>query len=71
MGVRTLRPLMQRLMAEGLSPDTPAAIVERASTPGERHVLSTVAGLPDAVDAADVQAPALLIIGAVLKPEIR
>ena len=69
MGVRTLQPLADRLILEGLAPDTPAAIVERVGSPGERRILSTVAGLPAAAAQAAIKAPALVIIGWTLVPE--
>ena len=49
------------VIACGRDPATPAVVVENASLPAERHVLTTLAGL--AAACADVHAPAVLIIG--------
>ncbi len=67
MGVRTLPALVERLMREGMAADTPAAIVERASWPGERAIMTTLGALPRVATDAGVGAPALVIIGAVLQ----
>ena len=67
MGVRTLRVLADRLIAEGLPPDTPAAIVERVTWPDERHLVSTIDLLPQAAADAGIGAPALVMIGSILR----
>jgi len=67
MGVRTLQALADRLCAEGLDPDTPAVIIERASWPEERHIRSTIAKLPQAAEAAAIQSPSLVMIGHALR----
>ena len=76
MGVGTLKPLSEKLIAEGLRPDTPAIVVERVTSFDERHILSTIAELPAAAIAAGIRAPAIIIIGAVLtanseEPQLR
>lgn len=74
MGVRTLREFCARLIREGLAADTPAAFVERASLADRRHVIGTLATLPDLVAATNSRGPALTIIGNVVRerdgPEI-
>ncbi len=66
MGLKTLAPLMARLIAEGLPPDTPATLVERVSWPGERHLAGTIATLPGLIAAAKPTAPCLVLIGAAI-----
>jgi uroporphyrin-III C-methyltransferase len=63
MGVTTAALLAQRLAAAGRAPSTPALIVENASRPDERRVLTTLTELPKA--AAGLDGPALLVIGEV------
>jgi len=63
MGVSTAPAIAQRLTGAGRAPQTPALIVENASRPDERRLLTTLAGLPEA--AAGVAGPAVLIIGEV------
>ena len=66
MGVATLPTLCAQLAAHGLPPDTPAAIVERASLPGQRTLTGTVASLPALAARHGVKAPALVIVGGVV-----
>ena len=66
MGLKTLPPLVARLLAEGLAPDTPAVIVERASWESERRVAATLATLPDAAASAGLVGPCLVLIGRAL-----
>jgi uroporphyrin-III C-methyltransferase len=61
MGVSTAAAIAARLMDAGRNGSTPALIVEDASLPSERRVVTTLAGLADA--AAAVSGPALLIVG--------
>jgi uroporphyrin-III C-methyltransferase len=48
MGLNTLPALLQRLKAAGLSPDTPAAAVERGTTIHQRAVYATLGELTKA-----------------------
>jgi uroporphyrin-III C-methyltransferase / precorrin-2 dehydrogenase / sirohydrochlorin ferrochelatase len=66
MGVATLAPLCAGLAAHGLDPATPAALIERGTTRGQRVIASTVAGLAEAAAAACVAPPSLVIIGRVV-----
>ncbi|MFO0926629.1 MAG: uroporphyrinogen-III C-methyltransferase [Gemmataceae bacterium] len=66
MGVSRVAPIVQALTAHGLAGDTPAAVVERASTPAQRTVTATLAALPAVVEREGVRAPALLLIGPVV-----
>jgi uroporphyrin-III C-methyltransferase len=63
MGLSTAPMIAARLMAAGRAGSTPVVVVENASRAEERRVLTTLAGLPDAVRALD--GPAMLIIGEV------
>jgi uroporphyrin-III C-methyltransferase len=66
MGVGTLPRISAQLVAHGLPADTPAAIVERATLPGERCLCGTLASLPSLAAAHAVRPPALIIIGQVV-----
>lgn len=63
MGVRHTREIGETLVAAGRSPDGPAVAVQDATWPTQRSVIATVATLADAVAAADLRAPGLLIYG--------
>jgi uroporphyrin-III C-methyltransferase / precorrin-2 dehydrogenase / sirohydrochlorin ferrochelatase len=63
MGVTALPAVVDKLLEAGMPPDTPAAMVERGTTAGQRHVVSTLADLPGAVEREGIGPPALFAIG--------
>ena len=67
MGLKTLPALSARLIAEGLPPTTPAALIERVSWEGERRIEGTIADLPVRVAALSLVGPCMLLIGASLR----
>jgi uroporphyrin-III C-methyltransferase / precorrin-2 dehydrogenase / sirohydrochlorin ferrochelatase len=66
MGVKTLPILVQRLIAEGLDPSTPAVMVENASRIDERRLAGALADMPEKVAAAAPSGPCLLLYGRAL-----
>ncbi len=63
MGVKNLPRISGSLIAAGRNPDEPAAAVERGTHADQRTVVSTVAGLPDAVAEAGLRPPSILLFG--------
>jgi uroporphyrin-III C-methyltransferase len=63
MGLSTAPRIAERLIAAGRQGSTPVVVVENASLPDERRLLTTLAGLAEAVQGLD--GPALLVIGEV------
>ena len=61
MGVSTASRVAARLIEAGRAPSTAALIVENASLPTERRIVTTLAGLSEAATA--VEGAALLIVG--------
>jgi uroporphyrin-III C-methyltransferase len=66
MGVGTLPVICAQLIQHGLGPNTPAAIVERATLPGQRTVAGTLETLPTLALVHGVKSPALIMIGGVV-----
>ncbi|MDB5642217.1 MAG: uroporphyrin-III C-methyltransferase [Hyphomicrobiales bacterium] len=66
MGVKTLPVLVERLLAEGLDPQTPGIVVERATWPDERRITGPIVDLPARVASANPAGPCLVLIGAAL-----
>lgn len=62
MGVTSLPAVTQRLLAEGMAPDTPAAIIERGTTAAQRVVRSTLQRLAGDAVGANIAPPALFVI---------
>ncbi len=65
MGVVTAPQIAEKLIADGLSPDMPAAVVENASRPAMRVLRGLLADLPALIEREGVKSPALIIIGEV------
>jgi uroporphyrin-III C-methyltransferase/precorrin-2 dehydrogenase/sirohydrochlorin ferrochelatase len=66
MGVGALPRIAQALIEHGRGADTPAAVIERATTPEQRVVVGTLATLPELAREAGVKPPALIIVGEVV-----
>ncbi|MCH7935466.1 MAG: uroporphyrinogen-III C-methyltransferase [Proteobacteria bacterium] len=66
MGLSNTGEISRQLIAAGLPGFTPAAAIERGTTPEQRTVITTVADLPDCVKNEKFQAPTLLVIGEVV-----
>lgn len=66
MGLSTLPSLARKLMFHGLPPDTPAAAVERGTTPQQRMVFAELKDLEYEVQVAGLESPTLVIIGKVV-----
>ncbi len=65
MGVSSAEAIADKLIADGLAPDTPVVILERGTLPGSRAMRTLLADLGDAVAREGVRSPALLVVGAV------
>lgn len=63
MGMGTLAVICKQLIAHGLAPDTPAALIERATWPEQRSIFGTLENLPALSLAHQVSPPALIMIG--------
>ena len=66
MSLVSLGDICNELVAHGLASDTPAALVEKGTTPEQRVVISDLANLAAKVAGLKVRAPTLLIIGHVV-----
>lgn len=66
MGVATLGRVCSQLARHGLAADTPAAVVENATLPGQRTITGTLSTLPTLARVHAVRAPALVVVGGVV-----
>ena len=66
MGLSGLEMISRQLIDHGMDPDTPAALVEKGTTPQQRVIEGTIRQLPELVRAAQVRAPTLIIVGGVV-----
>lgn len=61
MGMESRSDITDALVHGGLSPDTPAAVIERGTTPSQRVARTTLGGLAEVT----LGSPAVIVIGAV------
>jgi uroporphyrinogen III methyltransferase/synthase len=66
MGVRNLPAIAERLQAGGLPAETPAAIIQEATTGRQRVLTATLGTLPRRARDEEVTSPALVVIGVVV-----
>jgi uroporphyrin-III C-methyltransferase/precorrin-2 dehydrogenase/sirohydrochlorin ferrochelatase len=67
MGVHGLAAICEGLIAHGLAPHTPAALVEKATLPEQRVLEGTLGSLPGSALSHRVKPPALLVVGEVVR----
>jgi uroporphyrinogen III methyltransferase/synthase len=67
MGVERLREITQRLMGEGEAAQTPVALVRWGTTARQESVAGTLATIADEVEKKGFKAPAIIVIGGVVK----
>jgi uroporphyrin-III C-methyltransferase/precorrin-2 dehydrogenase/sirohydrochlorin ferrochelatase len=63
MGVRASRFVRGRLLLHGAEPQRPVTVVENASRADEKRLATTLGALPEALDAAGVTGPAIILVG--------
>ena len=72
MGVERLREIVQRLIAEGADPSTPAALVRWGTTTRQESLVGTLDTVAELVEKRGFAAPAITIVGDVvrLRPDL-
>jgi len=66
MGVATCPDIADKLMADGVAPDMPVAVLERATLEGGRAMRTLLADLGEMVQREKVQSPAIIVVGEVV-----
>jgi uroporphyrin-III C-methyltransferase len=66
MGVACARSIADKLMADGVAPDMPVAVLERGTLEGSRAMRTLLADLGEMVAREDVQSPAIIVVGEVV-----
>ncbi|SDF75661.1 uroporphyrinogen-III C-methyltransferase [Desulfovibrio legallii] len=65
MGMKNLPDIVRNLLAAGMNPQTPAALVYRGTTPAQRSLAAPLADLPQAAAAARFTNPSVIVVGKV------
>ncbi|MGB7656437.1 MAG: uroporphyrinogen-III C-methyltransferase [Novosphingobium sp.] len=63
MGLATSEAIAEKLIADGLAPEIPVAVIENATRPQMRVLRSSLAGMPALVATHQVKSPAIIVIG--------
>ena len=66
MGVATAAEIADKLMADGVAPDMPVAVLERGTLAGHRALQTLLADLGPMVDREGVKSPAIIVVGEVV-----
>ncbi|MBE7368611.1 uroporphyrinogen-III C-methyltransferase [Ramlibacter pallidus] len=66
MGVRSAGRIQRELLA-GLPPQTPVAIVQRASMPDQRHAVTTLGHLAETIASEGLASPSVIVVGDVVR----
>jgi uroporphyrin-III C-methyltransferase len=66
MGVATAADITEKLIADGVSPDTPVAVIERATRQDARAMRTLLTDLGDMIARENVTSPAIIIVGDVV-----
>ena len=67
MGVATCPEISEKLMADGVSPDMPVAVLERGTLEGHRALRTLLADLGPMVAREKVRSPAIIVVGEVVQ----
>ncbi|WP_310605213.1 uroporphyrinogen-III C-methyltransferase [Anaerosporobacter sp.] len=65
MGIGALEEICNSLMEAGMDENMPAAVLERGTSAKQRRVVATVATLKKEADEANIQTPAIIVVGQV------
>ena len=67
MGLKRLREVTEQLVAHGMPPQTPVAIIRRGTTGAQQSIEGTLATIADIAAKEKITAPAITIVGDVVK----
>lgn len=66
MGVATAHDIAEKLIADGVSPDMPVAVLERGTRAGARALRTLLTDLGDLITRDGVKSPAIIVVGEVV-----
>jgi uroporphyrin-III C-methyltransferase len=66
MGVATAQDITDKLIADGVAPDMPVAVLERGTRDGARAIRTLLTDLGDMIDRELVASPAIIVVGEVV-----
>ena len=70
MGLHNLRRIGEELVAGGLDPATPAAVIQQGTVRGQRLLLASLGELADQVEAQGLASPSIVVVGEVVAQRV-
>ena len=70
MGLHNLRRIGEELLAGGLDPATPAAVIQQGTVRGQRLLLASLVELADQVEVQGFASPSIVVVGAVVAQRV-
>jgi uroporphyrin-III C-methyltransferase len=70
MGLHNLRRIGEELVAGGLDPTTPAAVIQQGTVRGQRLLLASLGELADQVEAQGFASPSIVVVGEVVAQRV-
>jgi uroporphyrin-III C-methyltransferase/precorrin-2 dehydrogenase/sirohydrochlorin ferrochelatase len=67
MGLKGLETICRELIAHGMSPDTPIALVQKATTPEQKIYTGTLETMAGIIEQQEIKPPTLIIVGDVVR----
>ena len=65
MGIAALPHITAGLLAAGMAPDTPAAVLQKGTTAGQKRIVATLGALEAECERQGVETPAIIVVGPV------
>jgi len=66
MGIGAAAQICEQMIAHGLPPATPAAVIRKGTLPEQQTLLATLATLPQRIAESGIKPPALIVVGSVV-----
>jgi uroporphyrin-III C-methyltransferase len=70
MGLHNLRRIGDELMAGGLGPGTPAAVIQQGTVEGQRVLVTVLGELADRAEAEGLVSPSIVLVGAMVAQRV-
>jgi uroporphyrinogen III methyltransferase/synthase len=67
MGLKSLREVLEQLVAAGKAPDIPAACIRSGTRPDQQTLVATLGDLAERVERAGFRPPAIVIVGEIVR----
>ncbi|EDY37669.1 uroporphyrin-III C-methyltransferase [Cyanobium sp. PCC 7001] len=70
MGLHNLERICQELMAGGLEPSTPAAVIQQGTVRGQRSLVAELGSLAERVEREAFSSPSIVVVGAMVAERV-